>query len=115
MFEWREVAAFCVACVVALGGCANGAPDSGRARPSAALIAEGAKAITQVCELDQRVPAARVHFVGRRAHEVLEFRLVSTDNLSPPRGPTPVHVFLYDFGSGTVSERAEGRAYCPQR
>ena len=66
--------AFCAACIAIFSGCGNGNPDSGSARPSIALIAEGSKAIARVCELDKHL-AARVRFSQRRGREVLAFRL----------------------------------------
>jgi hypothetical protein len=107
---------FCAACIGVLSGCRSGNTDSERARPSIALIAEGSKAIARVCKLDKQL-ASRVRFDHRRGHELLVFRLSGApDSISARPSPLPSHLFLYDFGSGTVSERVQGdRAYCAQR
>jgi hypothetical protein len=107
---------FCAACIAMPSGCGGGNPDSGSARPSIALIAEGSEAIARVCKLDKHL-APRVRFTHRRGREVLAFRLGGRPaSMSSHPGQLPSHVFLYNFGSGTVSERVRGdRAYCPQR
>jgi hypothetical protein len=99
-----------------VSGCGNGTPDSGGARPSIALVAEGSKAIAKVCMLEKHL-AARLRFSQRRGREVLAFRLGGGPaSVSSQRGQLPSHVFLYNFGSGVVSERVRGeRAYCPHR
>jgi len=107
---------FCAACIAMLSGCSSGNPDSGSARPSVALIAEGSKAIARACKLDKHV-APRVRFTHRRGREELAFRLGGgAASISSPPGQLPSHLFLYNFGSGAVSERVRGdRACCPQR
>jgi hypothetical protein len=113
--ERHTAIALCAVCIAIVSGCGNGKADSGRARPSIALVAEGSMAITKVCKLNKQL-AARVHFSQRRAHEVLEFRLGAAVSISARPGESLDHAFLYNFGSGMVSERAHGeRAYCPRR
>jgi hypothetical protein len=113
----RLAMGFCAACIAMVSGCSSGNPDSRSARPSVALIAEGSKAIARACKLDKHL-ASRVRFTHRRGREVLAFQLggaPASGSSSPPeklRG----HLFLYNFGSGTVRERVRGeRAYCRER
>ena len=100
---------FSAACIAMLSGCGGGNPDSGSARPSIALIAEGSEAIARVCKLDKHL-APRVRFTHRRGREVLAFRLGGRPaSISSHPGQLPSHLFLYNFGSGTVSERVSRR------
>jgi hypothetical protein len=113
----RLAMGFCAACIALISGCGSGNPDSGSARPSVALIAEGSKAIARVCKLDKHL-APRVRFTHRRGREVLAFRLGGAPAGVPSSRPgkLPGHLFLYNFGSGTVRERVRGeRAYCRER
>jgi len=114
--EWRVAISFCAACLAIFSGCGDGTRDSGTARPSVALVAEGSRAIIKKCKLDKRI-AVRVRFFQRRAHELLEYRLGGRYHVaSAPQGPSSNRVFLYNFGSGAVSERTRGgRVYCPRR
>ena len=65
--------------------------------------------MARVCKLDRHL-APRVRFTHRRGREMLAFRLGGGPaSISSHPTQLPSHLFLYNFGSGAVSERVTGR------